>query len=82
MQDTVIMAFLGFIAAAITVITPIMKLNSSIVQLRSSIDNLAEKFDDLKERVDEHGEQIHSLEVIAAGHDVKIRTLEGRSTDE
>lgn len=82
MTDGMILALLGFVAVAITVLTPIIKLNSAIVQLRASIDNLADKFDDVKERVDEHEEKINGLEKVAVKHDVRLRTLEGRSNDD
>lgn len=78
MNDTAIMTLLGFVVVAITVITPLMKLNSSIVQLRASIDNLADKFDDLKDRVDAHEQQIGALETIAGVHGVRLDALEGR----
>ena len=40
MNDTLIVLIFGFIGTLITVMTPIIKLNSSITKLNVSIDNI------------------------------------------
>ena len=40
MTNSIIITLMGFVATFITVITPIIKLNSSITKLNTTIDNL------------------------------------------
>ena len=82
MNDTTIMTLLGFLAAVIAVVTPIMRLNGSIVELKAAVDHLADKFDDLKDKVDEHDDLIHSLNTTVVNHDTRLKTLEGRKNND
>ena len=82
MNDGTIMAFLGFIVAIITIVTPLLKLNATIAKLTVSVEhlekNLSKRLDDAESEIDEHGEQIHALEVISTNHDVRLSSLEKR----
>lgn len=60
-----ITAILGFMALIITVITPVIRLNSTMTKLSTTLENFIKQMEDnhgeLKGRVDRHGEQIDEL---------------------
>lgn len=69
MTNSIIITLMGFVATFITVITPIIKLNSSITKLNTTIDNLyndviqnIKSIEKLKERTHEQEIKIAKLE--------------------
>ena len=82
MSDGTIAVLVAFIVGMITIMAPILKLNSTITKLDTTIENFRNEYEkdhsDLKTRVDTHGVQIDNLEKTAVEHNVRIRTLEGK----
>lgn len=86
MTDTTIMTMLGFVAAVIAIIAPILsvttKLNTQLARLTEALDNLEANWKEghatMQRRVDVHGKQIDELEKTAVQHDVRLKNLEGK----
>lgn len=86
MTDTTIMTMLGFVAAVIAIIAPILsvttKLNTQLARLTEALDNLEANWKEghanIQRRVDAHGRQIDELEKTAVNHDVRLKNLEGK----
>jgi len=76
MEDNVIMALLGFIAALAVVIKPILNLNTNITELKISIDAFKASVDKLDSRITEHGKEIDRLRDQVVDHEARIKNLE------
>lgn len=76
MNDQTIVMILGFIATAIAVVTPIVKLNANITTLTASINSLKEIVQELKSRIDNHGKEIDGMREKLADHEARIKALE------
>lgn len=76
MEDNVIMALLGFIAALAVVIKPILNLNTNITELKISIDAFKASVDKLDNRITEHGKEIDRLRDQVVDHEARIKNLE------
>ena len=76
MQDNLIMALLGFIAALAVVIKPILNLNTNITELKISIDAFKESVDKLDSRITEHGKEIDKIREQIVDHEARIKNLE------
>lgn len=76
MQDSLIMALLGFIAALAVVIKPILNLNTNITELKISIDAFKASVDKLDSRITEHGKEIDRLRDQVVDHEARIKNLE------
>ncbi len=76
MQDNLIMALLGFIAALAVVIKPILNLNTNITELKISIDAFKASVDKLDSRITEHGKEIDRLRDQVVDHEARIKNLE------
>lgn len=76
MNDEMIMTLLGFAAALLVVLKPILNLNGSITELKVSIDAFKASVDKLDNRLTEHGKEIDDLKVTVADHEARIRSLE------
>lgn len=76
MEDNVIMALLGFIAALAVVIKPILNLNTNITELKISIDAFKVSVDKLDSRITEHGKEIDRLRDQVVDHEARIKNLE------
>ena len=72
--------FLIMLIAAVgglgSVITPILKLNSSIVRLNSLIESLNETSQILDKRITLHGKDIDDLKINIENHEIRISHLE------
>ena len=81
MSDVEVMELLGFIAAAMIVVVPIVKLNASITELNTTLDlfrnDTEKRHEELKYRVDIHGVKLDELEKQSAVHESRINSLEG-----
>lgn len=82
MNDSTILLLVSFIVGAITIITPIIRLNSAITKLDTTIANFKAEYEkghaSLENRVSGHGSQIDQLEKTAVNHEVRIGNLEGK----
>lgn len=80
MTDGMIVAFIAFIGGIITIVAPVVKLNSNITELtvivRQLKDLIKEKTDKLDERVTRHGAEIDDLRETAVDHEARIKNLE------
>lgn len=76
MKDGMIMAILGFIAALIVVLKPILDLNTNITELKVSIDNFRESVNKLDSRITEHGKEIDKIRDQVVDHEARIKNLE------
>lgn len=76
MQDNLIMALLGFIAALAVVIKPILNLNTNITELKISIDAFKASVDKLDSRITEHGKEIDRLRDQVVDHEARLKNLE------
>lgn len=81
MNDTQILVILGFAVTLISVMTPIIKLNTSITKLTATLENLekqtARDHDLLTDRVSQHGKEIDKLDLRVT----RVETLIGAETD-
>jgi len=76
MKDGMIMAILGFIAALLVVLKPILDLNTNITELKVSIDNFRESVNKLDSRITEHGKEIDKIRDQVVDHEARIKNLE------
>lgn len=76
MTDKMIMALLGFVAALIVALKPILDLNTNITELKVSIDAFKSSVDKLDSRITKHGEEIDKLKETVATHEVRLNNLE------
>ena len=80
MNDSMIVAALGFLGALIVVMAPVIRLNGHITELTVLFRELKalveEKTESLDKRVTEHGKQIDELKVTQAKHEERIKQLE------
>jgi len=76
MTDTAIMALLGFAAALLVVLKPILNLNTSITELKASIDQFRESVNKLDSRITEHGKEIDKIRDQVVDHEARIKALE------
>lgn len=80
MQDTTIIALVGFIGAMIVVLAPVLKLKGQITELivvsRELKDLVKDKTDNLDKRVTEHGKEIDGLKAKQVEHEERIKHLE------
>ena len=81
MTDTQIIMILGFAVTLISVMTPIIKLNTSITKLNATMENMekqtARDHTILTSRVSEHGKEIDHLE----NRLTRVETLLGVDND-
>ena len=79
MTDQTIMLLLGFAAALIGLITPIIKLNSIITKLDVHLKMLQEQTEKslalLSDRVTQHGKEIEDVRELAVLNEEKIKRL-------
>lgn len=76
MTYELILAALGFIAALMVVVKPIITLSNNITKLTMSVDQLNENFKDQKDRLDVQDSKIDDLNGKVADHEVRISVLE------
>ena len=76
MNDSMIMALLGFAGAILIVLKPILNLNANITELKVSIDAFKESVDKLDYRITEHGKEIDKLKEQVVDHEARLRSLE------
>lgn len=76
MTDNMIMALLGFAAALLVVLKPILNLNANITELKVSIDAFKVSVDKLDDRITEHGKEIDALKEKVVDHEARIKNLE------
>lgn len=76
MTDNAIMALLGFAAALLVVLKPILNLNTSITELKISIDQFRDSVNKLDSRITEHGKEIDAMRITLADHEARIHGLE------
>lgn len=83
MSDTSILALLGFVTALITVIAPVMKLNTNIVRLNTNFEHMMKNDDVRDKRIENHGKEIDKIiekqrtnEKILDLHEIRIGRLE------
>ncbi len=76
MTDNTIMALLGFAAALLVVLKPILNLNTNITELKVSIDAFRSSVDKLDDRITEHGKEIDKLRETVVDHEARIKALE------
>lgn len=76
MKDGMVMAILGFIAALLVVLKPILDLNTNITELKVSIDNFRESVNKLDSRITEHGKEIDKIRDQVVDHEARIKNLE------
>lgn len=69
MENNSIIILMGFIGTLITVITPIIKLNSSITKLNVTIDNINSSLTKCSTKIDEQEKTI-------SDHNLRIDRLE------
>lgn len=81
MPNELLIVLASFIVAMITIVTPIIKLNSTIVRLTTLLNNFKSEYErsrkELTSRVNAHGKEIDELEKTAVKHDARISFLEG-----
>ena len=75
--------------AIITVITPILRLNTSIVTLTNTIESFKEKFSQQQKVLEKHNDEIDTLKLdtleskhILANHESRLKSLENKSINE
>jgi chromosome segregation ATPase len=78
MKDGAIMAFLGFIAALLVVLKPVLDLNTSITELKVSIDNFRESVNKLDSRITEHGKELDKIRDRVSDHETRLKILEDK----
>lgn len=76
MADKAIMALLGFIAALIVALKPILDLNTNITELKVSIDAFKSSVDRLDKRITDHGKELDNLKSQVIDHEARIKNLE------
>lgn len=76
MTDKMIMALLGFIAALLVALKPILDLNTNITELKVSIDNFKASVDRLDNRITEHGKEIDKIKETVIDHETRLKALE------
>lgn len=80
MEDSMIVAGLGFVVTLIAVLAPVIRLNSNITELTVVVKQLKEivreKTDKLDERVTKHGEEIDAIRAKQTEHEARIKQLE------
>ena len=80
MNDSVIVAVVGFLGGLVALIMPIIRLNSNITRLTTVVERLEvlvkEKTDKLDERVTKHGQEIDELRIKQTDQEARIKQLE------
>jgi len=76
MTDKMIMALLGFVAALLVALKPILDLNTNITELKVSIDAFKSSVDKLDSRTTEHGKEIDKIKEQVVDHEARIKNLE------
>ena len=76
MTDKMIMALLGFVAALLVALKPILDLNTNITELKVSIDAFKSSMDKLDSRITEHGKEIDKIKEQVVDHEARIKNLE------
>lgn len=82
MEDSMIVAGLGFVVTLIAVLAPVIRLNSNITELTVVVKQLKEivreKTDKLDERITKHGEEIDDIKLKQTEHETRLTQLEKR----
>ena len=80
MNDSVIVAVVGFLGGLVALVMPIIRLNGNITRLTTVVERLEvlvkEKTDKLDERVTQHGKEIDEIRLKQTEHDTRIKNLE------
>ena len=83
MNDTSIIAVVGFMVSMIAVITPIVKLNTTIAKLTAMLDHILQNDAVRDRRLNAHRDEIAELrrqqgdqKETLVEHDVRLKTLE------
>ena len=76
MPDNLIMTLLGFIAALLVALKPILDLNTNITELKVSIDQFRESVNKLDSRITEHGKEIDKIKETVVDHEARLKNLE------
>lgn len=76
MTDKMIMALLGFIAALLVALKPILDLNTNITELKISIDQFRDSVNKLDNRITEHGKEIDKIKEQVVDHEARLKNLE------
>jgi peptidoglycan hydrolase CwlO-like protein len=76
MPDNLIMALLGFIAALLVALKPILDLNTNITELKVSIDQFRESVNKLDSRITEHEKEIDKIKETVVDHEARLKNLE------
>ena len=76
MTDKMIMALLGFIAALLVALKPILDLNTNITELKISIDQFRDSVNKLDSRITEHGKEIDKIKEQVVDHEARLKNLE------
>lgn len=80
MSYEILIGVISFIVMMITVVTPIMKLNTSITKLNDTLHNAMQKIDDVKKMTDAQELRLQSAEQKIVKIETDIEDHERRLT--
>lgn len=85
MSNNDIMLILGFFGALITLVAPILKLNTNLVRLNTNFENMIKNDEVRDQRISTHGKEIDNLRDrikenshTISNHETRIQSLEQR----
>lgn len=70
-----ILALVVVVGLIVSIVTPILRLNTNIVKLNDSITMLIKDDERQNRRIEQHGKEIDDLKIKTAKHDVEIEDL-------
>ena len=76
MTDQMIIEIGGFLVILVTLVKPMMNINSSMTELSTTVKQIKEMIQEVKDRVTAHGQEIDSVKEKLIDHEARIKALE------
>ena len=76
MTDQMIIEIGGFLVILVTLIKPMMNINSSMTELSTTVKQIKEMIQEVKDRVTTHGQEIDFVKEKLIDHEARIKALE------
>ena len=73
-----VLALVVIIGFIVSIITPMMKLNTSITKLNDTMERLLDDNETQDKRLDKHRDEIAELKTVTTRHDTEIKELQRR----
>ena len=76
MSDQMILEIGGFLVILVTLVKPMMNINTNMTELSTTVKQIKEMIQEVKDRVEAHGKELDDAKEKLIDHEARIKQLE------